>query len=72
MSIQEALASDDLKRAVAEAREYVRRQGGTGDITVHFDMKDDRYQGFRVGVAPLKPFYGPNSHILAPPSTKRP
>lgn len=67
MSIIEALVSDDLRRAVAEAREYVRRQGGTGDVAVHFDMKGDRYQGFRV-VVNCKPFYGPNSHQLAPPS----
>lgn len=71
MSIMEALESEELKRAVAEAREYVRRQGGTGEVVVHFDMKDNRYIQFRVGVPALRPFYGPNSHVLAPPSTNR-
>jgi hypothetical protein len=69
MSIMDALASEDLRRAVAEAREYVRRQGGTGGIEVDFEMKDDRYQGFRVRVN-CKPFYGRHSHQLAPPSTQ--
>lgn len=70
MSIMEALASDEMKRAVAEAREYVRRQGGTGEVVVHFDLKDNRYLQFRVGTS-CRPFYGPNSHVLAPPSTNR-
>lgn len=69
MSIMEAIDSEDYRRAVAEAREYVRRNGGTGSVSTIFDMKDDRYQGFRVLVN-LKPFYGQHSHVLAPPSTR--